>query len=761
MARHRHIPILTNDELNDSTKLTDEMVLSDVDFRYPGLAEAGKAFRRGDIESAKAEVLQHFRTRKRPVWPRYMVHSAWLTSSGRGPVLERANLLLEGKTKICWWPFPVIPFRTEEEIGRRLGRQMFVPELLTAYDETGDERYLVKLMKLFRTAWRLRPFKLYPDYDNRFPHWAPGHDLMSDGYVLCRWFDLVQHPVFRGESALTDDFRWEMLRQTWFQAVQYLRLEGARYRDDNHHLYEYGTAPFNTGYNLPEFRDFARMKRFGLAVVRKHLARTVFSDGTHIEHSVPYQQYILTKFAMVYVQGKVNGEELFTREQRERLRKWCEFQLWATKPDGWLCEMGDHVPPDLHYFLADHAALFPSGFVKSAAAKLGYTRVRPARHLEAAWKRIKPTPTKETSKVFPHGGYVVMRDRWSKDGRYMLVSARSRRNLPHAHIHWDPMHFVLCAFGRTLIGDPASRFYGRRTGHTLAKRGYHYSMGAHNVLIQNDDELIPHEALGNLCSWGGDPPVVALNRTALGLELDFVDMHHDGYAVRRWCVGPCEHDHSKTNRHRRIVLFLKDTGWIFIDEIQVCPNDIRKHDYDQLLHFEPDTDVKADVRHATIRTMNPDANVLVAAFGSPEAVVSVEPDPYMVAEDFPLGERPPVVGHLRRKAFGSTHFATLLLPYRGRRAPKVELEQADLPNGVCLTLKRGEDTDTIWVRLCGKRQAKLPDGTETDARVCVIRRRRTKPRRALIIDGTRLLIDGKTCPAAKMERLTSSKPTGA
>jgi hypothetical protein len=322
--------------------------------------------------------------------------------------------------------------------------------------------------------------------------------------------------------------------------------------------------------------------------------------------------------------------------------------VWATKPSGALCEMGDHVPPDLSYFLADHAALWPSGFVKWAAARRGYPKVKPAQHLEKAWKRTRAKPSTETSKVFPDGGYVVMRDGWSKDGLYMLVSTPGAKVLRKAHSHLDPMHFVLHAFGLTLIGDPATIYYSYRPDRSTMKRGYHYGMGSHNCLIQNDDELEPHRALGSFCVYGVEPPVVTIRRAALGRRLDFIDMHYDGYNRRRWCPS-CTRSHDDANRHRRVLLFLKDAGWVFVDTVNVCPDDIRHHDYDQLLHFEPNTEVLADAHRATIRTMNADANVLVVASPSPRPAVSVEPDPYMVATDFPGGARPPVVGHIRRK----------------------------------------------------------------------------------------------------------------
>ena len=682
----RRVPVLRNDELNDSTKLTDEMFLSHVDFRYPGLEAAGKAFARGDIDAAKAGVVRHFRTRKGPVWPRYMAHSAWLWSSGRGSVVERAKLWLEGKNRICWFPFITLPVVTDDEIRRNTTRHTFIPDLLTAYDETGDERFLAKMIELMRRATGLAPFVLWPEYDNRFPYWAPGHDTMTDGYVLARWFDVLQHPAFRSDSAMTDEFRWWMLRWMWFLGAQYLREEGARYRDDNHHGFEYGTAPFIVGCNFPEFRDFVRMKRFGLAVVRRHLDRTVFDDGTQGEHSVPYQQYILTKFAMPAAQARANGEAVYTKAQNERLRKWCEFQLWATKPDGKLCELGDHVPPDLDYFLADHAGMWPSGFVKTAAAKLGYTRVKPAQHLAKAWNAIRPAKRLETGKAFPDGGYVVMRDGWAKDGMYMLVSAPSEKVLFKAHNHLDPMHFVLHAFGRTLIGDPATLYYSWRPDGSPLKRGYHYSMGAHNCLVQNDDWLEPMEALGSFCVWGVPPPLVKINRAEFGKSLDVIDLHYDGYNVRRWCPT-CPRTHRDTNRHRRIILFIRKLGWVFVDRITICPNDIRGHDYDQLLHFEPGAAAAAHESNGTIHTLNKDANVLVVAGPEPQAHLSIEPDPYMVASDFPYKTTAPVVGHIRRKKIFGAQFAFALLPYRGTRPPEVALSQTDLPDGMLLNLR--------------------------------------------------------------------------
>ncbi len=696
----RTVPVVRNDELNDSTKLTDAMFLDRVDFTHPGLEAAGEARARGDVEGAKAAIVRHFRTRKGPVWPRYMVHSAWLWSSGRGSAVERADLWLEGKAKSCWFPFRTTPFSTDEDVRRHAGRQTFIPDLLTAYDETGDERYLAKMMELMRRATDLLPFVLRPDYDNRFPYWAAQHDTMTDGYVLARWFDVLQHPAFRGESEMTDEFRWWMLRWMWFLGAQYLREEGARYRDDNHHGFEYGTAPFCVGYNFPEFRDFGRMRRFGLAVLRRHLDRTVFDDGTQGEHSVPYQQYILTKFAMPAAQARANDEEIYTRRQNERMRKWCEFQMWATKPDGWLCELGDHVPPDLHYFLADHAAIWPSGFVKSAAAALGYAKVEAAEHLALTWKEIKPAPLVETSKVFPHGGYIVMRDRWAKDGVFMLVSAPSRKTLPKAHSHFDPMHFVLHAFGRTLIGDPATLYYSYRPDHSPLKRGYHYSMGAHNCLIQNDDWIEPERALGSYCVWGVKAPVVTLNRWELSKPLDFIDMHYDGYNVRKWC-STCDRPHKDTNRHRRMILFIKKLGWVFVDRITICPDDIRHHDYDQLLHFEPGTQAVAHESAGIIHTLNEDANVLVVAGPKPQAHIAVEPDPYMVASDFPYKTAAPLVGHIRRKKTFSAQFAMALIPYRGTKPPEVALSQEDSPDGMMLNLRAGAEEYGIRVRFAG------------------------------------------------------------
>ena len=736
----RRTPVLRNDELNDSTKLTDALFLSHVDFAHPGLEAAGCAHARGDLAGAMAGVVRHFRTRKGPVWPRYMAHSAWLWSSGRGSVVERANLWIEDKAKSSWFPFRIHAFAADNDVRGHAGRQTFVPDLLTAYDETGDERYLVKMMALMRRVMDLLPFALHPDFDNRFPYWAPDYDMMSDGYVLMRWFDVLQHPAFRGASAMTDEFRAWMLKRMWFQGVQYLRSEGSRYRDDNHHGFEYGTAPFLVGYALPEFRRFDRMKRFGLAVVRRHLDRTVFDDGAQAEHSVPYQQYILTKFAVPAAVAQANGEAIYSRAQNERMRKWCEFQMWAAKPDGWLCELGDHVPPDLHYFLADHAGLWPSGFVKAAAAKLGYAKVKPARHLAKAWRATRPAKLSETSRHFPQGGYVVMRDGWSKDSMFMLVSTPGARVLPKSHSHFDPMHFVVHAFGRTLIGDPATLYYSWRPDHSPLKRGYHYSMGAHNCLVQNDDELMPHAALGNFCVWGAQTPIVSVNRASFSERLDFVDMHYDGYNIRRWC-STCGLDHGDANRHRRVILHLKGLGWVFVDRVTACPNDIRRHDFDQLLHFEPNTNARADESRGLIHTLNDDANVLVAAASSetmpkadPCARVSVEPDPYMVTSDFPFGERAPVVGHIRRKKIDDAQFALAVLPYRGTRPPEVSLAQSDLPGGMLLKLRVDADEYDIGVRLSERGRVELPGGLAADARATVVRRRGGRVIETLIVD---------------------------
>ena len=131
----------------------------------------------------------------------------------------------------------------------------------------------------------------------------------------------------------------------------------------------------------------------------------------------------------------------------------------------------------------------------------------------------------------------------------------------------------------------------------------------------------------------------------------------------------------------------------------------------------------------------------------------------MIDDDFPSGVTAPLVGHIRRQATYQVVFATMFLPYRGRRAPGLGLEQVDLPNGVCLTVRRGRgDIDTIWVRLRGTRAVELPGGIVTDARVCIVRRKGARVSRAMIVDGKKLVINGKSVSATRIEKLASRKP---
>ncbi|HUV38368.1 MAG TPA: hypothetical protein VMY39_02085, partial [Planctomycetota bacterium] len=131
---------------------------------------------------------------------------------------------------------------------------------------------------------------------------------------------------------------------------------------------------------------------------------------------------------------------------------------------------------------------------------------------------------------------------------------------------------------------------------------------------------------------------------------------------------------------------------------------------------------------------------------------------YLSAADYPRGVTPPLVGRIRREAVFRTRFAMMLLPYRGRRTPTLRLEQVDLPHGMLLRVGRGDDTDVIWVRLGAGSTLTRTTDIETDARTCIIRLRGGRLRQAVLVDGTRLLVDGKRPPAARTERLTSTRP---
>ncbi|MBI3829339.1 MAG: hypothetical protein HY291_07470 [Planctomycetes bacterium] len=191
----------------DQRTVTDSQFLEHL--TLPG--SAGKALagarKAGDDGAAIRIVAEHFRTRKSPRWPFYMHGTAWLEIDGRGSVLEKAEDLLRNRTRNSWPPFQSDDIdasggeldwsRAMKTQGGSLARNIFAPELTTAFSLTGKLAYAEKVRDLMRSFAEHFPFVLEPGFHEDHDRYFGGtyNETLTVIYRCVRWLDAMHSGV--------------------------------------------------------------------------------------------------------------------------------------------------------------------------------------------------------------------------------------------------------------------------------------------------------------------------------------------------------------------------------------------------------------------------------------------------------------------------------------------------------------------------------------------------------------------------------------
>jgi hypothetical protein len=609
---------------NNQRLITDEQFLSHL--QLPGAAgkQLAAARKENDLNQIQHIVATHFRTRSAPHWPFYMHGSAWIEINGRGKALDKADHILKGQFRSSWPPFHTedlnasggrIDWSKGPSLGASFSRMTFIPELTTAFELTGKTAYLERARDLIRSYVDANPFVLeegfHEDHDRYFGG-GPNNSGDVFGRSL-RWLDLMHSGAFQIPGIFSDADLFWLIKQFWFNCMQYYRFVGDEMRRDNHHLTDHGKATFVLGIAFPEFSVSGELVKQGRDTILFHFKNNVFRDGGYAEHCTKYQYHIIYSYLFSHALSRANDVPLFSAAQVERLTKWVEFSARACKPDGYIAEFGDEFGGQLGHLFCTLAAPVMSPQLAAMSRALGYEpgelSVESPAELSRKFKNWQPgTPPriglspwygddfarktismrdlpKPPSIQYPHGGFSFFRSAWTTEADFMAVSHYTE-SLPHAHAHWDMMSFVLHTQGQTLIGDPATWIYTSDKvwgPQNTEMRGYMYSPDSHNCLIMNDDTLKPLKALGHGCCWGGYPPKHGLGLFEAGGPIEVGEFYHDAYAP---------------TRHRRFLVHVAGVGFIFVDLLARAGLDLRPHQYSQRYHFEGDVAITPEAPNA-------------------------------------------------------------------------------------------------------------------------------------------------------------------
>jgi len=459
-----------------------------------------------------------------PVWSRQSPRVHWSQIN----TLDPATV---GDSKIVW----------------ELNRHQWIVTLAQAWALTGDERYGQAAIASI-DAW----------LDANPPaigiNWASSLEV---SYRLISWCWTLL--LLRDLPALTGEWLTKIMAAIWLHAAHVKRFL-SYYFSPNTHLTGEALGLFYAGTLFQEFVDAARWRELGARILIAESRRQISPDGVHFEQSTCYHRYtaeIYLHFLLLASRNDVSVPPAIA----DIARRMVDFLLAVRQPDGSIPAIGDadggtllpltrRAPGDARGVFAAAAVMFDRSelvWASGGAAPevfwlIGADGMRRFESLRSA------SPARPASRVFPEGGYAIMRNRWDRDAHQMIVDIGPLGcPVSGGHGHADLLSIQCAIFGEPCLVDPGNYCYTPETEW----RDFFRSTAAHNtVIVDGESQAQPAGPFG----WRSRPRV-RLREWHSTPELDFLDAEHDATYRGDGVV------------HRRRILFVKPRYWIVVDDL--------------------------------------------------------------------------------------------------------------------------------------------------------------------------------------------------
>jgi uncharacterized heparinase superfamily protein len=432
----------------------------------------------------------------------------------------------------------------DSKIVWELNRHQWIARLAQAYTVGGDERYAENALAAIESWIDANPYGIGVNWTSSL---EVAYRLMSWSWTLM---------LVRDSSALSGERLNRILANVWLHA-NYIARYLSFYFSPNTHLTGEALGLFYAGNLFPEFIQARRWRRLGAGVLMAESRSQICADGVHFERSTCYHRYTLETYQQFLLLADRNRVPV-PAELADQVRRMVDFLVSVRRPDGVLPEIGDadggRLMPlverrqcDPRGVFAVAAAMFGRGDFAAAAESLapdvpwlmGEEGVRAFAATAAA------KPAGHPSRIFPSGGYAVMRSNWDRDAHQMIVDVGPLGcTFSCGHGHADLLSIQCSAFGEAVLVDPGTYCYTPDTEW----RNFFRGTAAHStVMIDGRDQVEPDGPFG----WRGRPQV-HVREWRSNAECDFVDASHTAYAGIT---------------HRRRVLFAKPDYWIVVDDV--------------------------------------------------------------------------------------------------------------------------------------------------------------------------------------------------
>lgn len=410
-------------------RIPDTALHEALDLDFPGLEGVKAAVAAGDLQAARQELAQHYRTRAINTWsfgvnerPREIRRPAQLREWARGFVARETPFAGEWQEdgELDWW--------TDPNAGNK-PRQYFFSSLAMAYFAAGEDPQVARL-------W----VDLMRDWVDKCPP--------SSGYAY--WNGMVNGIRLRG--GWPDAFH-AFLRSDQFgeeDVVVFLKsvLEQARFIRGSHwptgnQLTFAMVGLYTAGVEWPEFREAAEWREFALQTAIDDLEAGNLPDGMGLELSPGYHQFYYNYLRMADLAAETGrGDDLRLQQIVDLCERLYEVYVKLGAPDRMMPAYQRGGVPNVTSVLQAAAERYPHNPVFAWFATEGE----------------EGRPPDYTSILMPYAGYIAMRTGWERDATYVGFDAGP---IGWTHAHQDKLNVTLWAHGRMILMDPSQHNYSR------------------------------------------------------------------------------------------------------------------------------------------------------------------------------------------------------------------------------------------------------------------------------------------------------------
>lgn len=524
-----------------------------------------------------------------------------------------------------------------------LNRHQWLLDLGQAYQFTHDERYAYTFIELVDEWIRANP-------PGTGINWTSS---LEAAFRLISWCWALH--LFRGSRTLTAERFVELLDLVRIHA-RHVERYLSTYFSPNTHLTGEALGLFYVGVAFPELDDSERWRTKGRRILTAQVERQVLADGVYFEQSTHYQRYTAEIYLHFLILAARNGISLPV-SVAQRTRQVLDFLLALMHPDGSVPQIGDadggSLQPFVHRSPEDYRGVF--GLAAAFFRRAEYAWAAGGAAPEALWllgapavdaiDALEPAPPKGAdTRIFPYGGYAVMRTGWHEDAHQLIFDVGPLGcPLSGGHGHADLLSIQCTAFGEPYLVDPGTGCY---TGE-MQWRDYFRSTAAHNaVTVDGRDQAIPTGPF----SWNRRPSARLRRRFGSDGD-DLIDADHDAY------MGLAD-----PVRHRRRVFFARPRYFVVIDDLEGAA----EHEIELHFQFAP-IEVSLE-RNAWVRARRPSGRGLLlrtfAAIPLAPSLAQGRHDPMMrgwVSPNYGQREPAPALGIVSAARL-PLRLITLLLP---------------------------------------------------------------------------------------------------